>query len=260
MTATTVGTVSALARYAVKSLQGEELTTATVTETGVEGDRSWGIVDTGTGQVLTAKRTTELLDGRAHLDGDEPVIELPDGTRLAGPGAATDAALSEWLDRPVTLQRAGAEGASFSMTFNVDDEDQDVFEWPTPPGTFLDLAPVHLLTTASLAAAAAEHPDGTWSVHRFRPSILVDTQDLGGFVENDWVGATLQIGDAALSVTMPTIRCTLPTRPQAAHGLERDVQIFKSLAAANSQNLGAYATVTTPGALRLGDPVVLVLP
>lgn len=260
MTTTTVGTVTALARYPVKSLQGEELDRTTVTETGLDGDRLWGIVDTATGQVLTAKRVTTLLDGRAHLTGDEPTIELPDGTRLTGPGADTDAALSTWLDRPVTLQHAGAEGSSFTMTFNVDDEEQDLFEWPTPPGTFLDLAPVHLLTSASLAAAQAGHPDGQWSVHRFRPSILVDTPDLTGFVENDWVGATLQIGDVALSVTMPTIRCTLPTRPQTVHGLERDLQIFKSLATANGQNLGAYAAVTTPGALHVGDPVELVLP
>lgn len=255
MTATTVGTVTALVRYPVKSLQGEDLDRAAVTDTGLEGDRAWGIVDTATGQVLTAKRTTALLDARAHLAGDEPTIDLPDGTRLTGPGPDTDAALSAWLERAVTLQRAAAEGSSFTMTFNIDDEEQDLFEWPTPPGTFLDLAPIHLLTTASLAAAEAAHPAGTWSVHRFRPSILVDTPGLTGFAENDWVGATVQIGKTALSVTMPTIRCTLPTRPQTVHGLERDLQVFKSLASVNGQNLGIYATVTNPGAVQVGDPV-----
>jgi uncharacterized protein len=257
---TAIGTVSALRRYPVKSLQGEVLDRGVLDTGGLDGDRAWGIVDTGTGHVLTAKRIGRLLEGQASLGPDGPTIELPDGTCLDGPGSETDAALSDWLGTGVTLRRAGDASTPYTMSFNVDDEDQDTFDWATPDGSFLDLAPVHLLTTAALAAAAAGHPDGEWSVHRFRPTLLIDTGDAIGFVENEWVGATLQIGGAALEVTMPTIRCAMPTRAQPAHSLERDLQIFKSLSVTNQQNLGAYADVTTAGTIEVGAPVELRWP
>ena len=55
------------------------------------------------------------------------------------------------------------------------DEDTPLFDWPGPPGTWLDLADAHWLTTASLAAIAGEHPDGEWDVRRFRPTALIET-------------------------------------------------------------------------------------
>jgi uncharacterized protein YcbX len=48
--------VAELWRHPVKSLQGESLNEALVEETGLSGDRRWGIVDDETGMVLTARR------------------------------------------------------------------------------------------------------------------------------------------------------------------------------------------------------------
>ncbi|MBI2704882.1 MAG: MOSC domain-containing protein [Actinobacteria bacterium] len=255
----TIGTVAAINRYPVKSMQGEALESGVILSGSLEGDRSWGVVSTETSQVLSAKRVSRLLEAKAWLTPAGPEIELPDGTSLAEPGPEADAVLSEWLETPVSLRPAGDTATTFTMSFNVDHEDEDTFEWPTPPGSFLDLSPVHVLTTAALAAAAEGHREGNWSPHRFRPTILVETTDeLSGFVENDWVGASLSVRSVVLDITMPTIRCTMPTKAQAAHRLDRDLQIFKSLAAQNEQNLGAYATVRSPGTVRVGDPVELL--
>ena len=49
-------TVLELWRFPVKSLRGERLERAAVTEQGIEGDRGFGIVDDATGLVLTARR------------------------------------------------------------------------------------------------------------------------------------------------------------------------------------------------------------
>ncbi len=254
----TVGTVSSVARYPVKSLQGESLDEGSLTSLGLSDDRAWGIVHAETGHVLTAKRHGELLNAHAQLTPEGPDIHLPDGTTLRGPGPRTDAALSTWLQIPVSLCRAPDEATPFTMSFNVDDEDVDTFEWATPAGSFLDLAPIHLLTSAALAAAQSQHPTGTWSVHRFRPTLYIETPtDAVGFVENGWVGSTLAVGDAVLEVTMPTIRCSLPTKAQPVHGIERDLQVFAALTESNQQNLGAYATVRTAGTVRVGDAVTL---
>src|SRR5688572_5611671 len=95
--------VAQLWRYPVKSLLGERLSEAAFAADGLAGDRDWGILDPATGRILTARREPRLLFARAKLEGDAPRITLPDGRTVLGMGAGTDAALSDWLGRPVTL-------------------------------------------------------------------------------------------------------------------------------------------------------------
>lgn len=255
-----VGVIKAISRYPVKSMQGESLTQATIGTGSLEGDRAWGVINTETGYVVTAKRTGELLNASAELTPRGPLVRLPEGMQLNGPSAETDAALSNWLAMPVSLQPAPTSATEFQMSFNVDDQDSEMFAWATPAGSFLDLAPVHVLTTAALAAGKEIYPSGHWSAHRFRPTILIDTGTECGFIENGWVGGILSLGDVQLDVTLPTMRCSLPTKPQAVHGIESDLEVFKSLAAGNNQNLGAYTTVRVPGTIKVGDEVTLSSP
>jgi uncharacterized protein YcbX len=256
-----VGRVAALYRYPVKSMQGESVTTATFSLPDGLGDRRYGLV-TGDGfGVLSAKREAALLLAKATSspDGGPPRIELPDGTVIEELGIEADAALSRWLGQAVHLRAADDQrGATYRMSFNVEDEDTDVFEVQTPPGHYYDLAAVHLLTTASLAEAARLAPDGNWSPHRFRPTVLVETEpQLAGFVEDEWVGGVVSVGEAELDVIMPTIRCAMTTRPQPMHGLERDLDIFKSLGANHNHNLGLYASMRSAGTVSIGDPVLV---
>jgi uncharacterized protein YcbX len=260
---TVVGRVAAIGRYPVKSMQGESVSSSAFDASGMLGDRRYGIMDAETGRVLSAKRVAPLLEARATLpgdDGDRPQIVLPDGTVLAPDDdpAAVDGVLSDWLGRPVRLDAAATVGAtSYEMNFEIDDTDEGLFEVPTPPDRFIDLAQAHLLTTASLAAAAAGHPGGDWSPHRFRPSVLIDTDGAQGFVENDWVDRTLVMGGLAVTIFMPAIRCVMTTRPQPPHDLPQDKQIARTIADLNGSNLGSYAGVTTPGTVSVGDDVVL---
>src|SRR5688500_18188732 len=92
----------------------------------------------------------------------------------------------------------------------------------TPPGSFVDLSPVHLMSAASLRqlAPGAE----AYDVRRFRPNVLVDTGEDGpDFPESSWVGGELSIGTARLQVTIPTIRCVVPTRPQPELELDKTI-------------------------------------
>ena len=59
--------VSELWRHPVKSLQGEPLDEVTVENSGLLGDRKWGIVDQETGMVLTARRVPLLLLASARV-------------------------------------------------------------------------------------------------------------------------------------------------------------------------------------------------
>lgn len=127
-----------------------------------------------------------------------------------------------------------------------------VARYSTPPGTFVDLSPVHLLSSRSLASLSA---DGTAvDVRRFRPNILVDIDgDTASYPEAEWAGARVTLGSVSLRATTPTIRCVVPTRPQP--GLELDRSIGRLLAERTNRFLGIYADVEKPGLLRVGDSV-----
>jgi uncharacterized protein len=113
---------------------------------------------------------------------------------------------------------------------------------------------VHLLSTSSLKSLSADGEG--YDVRRFRRNVLVAVdQPQSEFPEAGWVGATVQIGTSAMRVTVPTIRCVVPTRPQP--GLELDRALTRQLAVRTDRFLGVYADVTTPGLLRVGDDVLV---
>src|SRR5881396_4396687 len=102
------GSVVALWRYPVKSMIGEELNAAQVTERGLDGDRAYALVDTSDGKAATAKNPRKwprLFDFRATFA--EPVrpaarvpsvrIVLPDGTSVTSDQGDLNQILSKAL-------------------------------------------------------------------------------------------------------------------------------------------------------------------
>lgn len=127
----------------------------------------------------------------------------------------------------------------------------------TPPGTFVDLSALHVMSETSLQSLS---PDGAgYDVRRFRPNVLVTVDGASAeFPEAAWVGATVEIGTARLHVSVPTIRCVVPTRPQP--GIDLDRTLTRRLADRTDRFLGVYADVTGPGLLRVGDSVRVRMP
>lgn len=252
----TLGTVAACWRYPVKSFQGSTADQLVIDPSGVGGDRMHALVDPESGHLLSAKRVSALLQGTA---GDERVT-LPDGQVLRYDDPAIDEALSGWLDRPVhlaTLEEAGER--SYEMTFDPPDDGAEYYEIPAPPGSFLDLAPLHLVTTATLAGCAAARPDLDWDVRRFRPNLVLDV-DVEPFGEQQWVGQQLALGDVVIAVDGPTVRCAMPLRAQPG-GIEREPALFQAMSDLNQtypNHLGLYCSVTEPGTVSVGDPVSLL--
>ena len=247
----TVGTVAQVWRYPVKSMQGEQVDRLDIAPGGANGDRTLAVVDPAEGKVLSAKRYAALLEASARLVGDEVVVTLPDGSELAAGDPKVHAALSSWLDRAVRLEAPPADGVyPLEMYTGMSDEDTPVFDWPGPPGTWLDLADAHWLTTASLAAAAELHPEGQWDVRRFRPTALFDVPG-SGWAEDAW--GEVHVGSARSEVLMPTMRCSMPSRAQP--GLERDKAIGTTLRDRHDNNLGLYAKIVEAGSIAVGDDV-----
>ena len=225
-------------RYPVKSLLGERLDHAALTSAGIEGDRRFALFDTATGFGLTARRAPELLFASARLDthGDVDVM-LPDGTETRD-----DRVLSAWLGRPVELRSADAD-IERQYENPVDFEDEASTDWAPfvgAGGAFHDSARarVSLLSTATI---------GAWDLRRFRANVILD-----GEGEDDLVGSTVRLGQAVLDVGMHIGRCVMTTRPQAG-GIERDLDVLRTIRRERHGRLSVGALVAEPGTVVVGD-------
>jgi hypothetical protein len=263
-----LGPVDALWRYPVKSMLGEELDAAEVTERGLEGDRAYALVDVETGKVVSAKaprKWGKLFEFRAAYVGEPRAgeklpparITLPDGTVVTSEQGDIDGVLSGVFGREVTLATEPPPGAKYeSVPVGAVPADPDgpTVDYPVRNG-FFDLAAIHLLTTASIERLRELYPQGRFEARRYRPNVLVRTPEgARGFVENGWPGKTLAIGDEVLiRVMSPTIRCVMTTLPQG--DLPADPGILRTAAQHNQANVGIYALVVRGGTVRLGDEV-----
>lgn len=263
------GVVTALRRYPVKSMQGESTDSATLTLGGMLGDRAFALIDIETGKVASAKNPRKwpgLFEYSATFltppgNGATPKVQivLPGGETVTTDQRDAATILSHRLGRPVTIASSVPDKPVLEEYWPDIEElphRDDVTEEAMPAGTFFDCAPVHVLTTATLRYFAELYPKGRWDVARFRPNILVDTgDDTAGFVENAWIGRTLQVGTATLKVTGGTPRCTMTTLPQGE--LPRDNDILRTAAQKNNAHVGVYATVVSPGEMHCGDLITL---
>ncbi|HSL57450.1 MAG TPA: MOSC N-terminal beta barrel domain-containing protein [Acidimicrobiales bacterium] len=232
-------------RYPVKSMQGERVDTAGVGPRGLLGDRRWAVVDLTTGLALTARREPRLLFATARLGddrGDTVAITLPDGSTADG-----DADLSAWLGHPVALRRA-APDVHGTYEIATDPEDEDGSPWVTwdgPSGSFHDSG----RTQVSIASTASI---GAWDRRRFRANVVVD-----GRGEDQLIGRTIGLGTADVEVVKRIDRCVVTTRPQP-DGIERDVDVLRTINAERDGCLGIGAVVRTPGRVTIGDELTLV--
>jgi uncharacterized protein YcbX len=244
-----------ITRHPVKSLRGESLTEAELEADGLWGDRLYGILDLGTGRILTGRREPALLMASSRLTAGGLEITLPDGTVVGGEASEMDAALSGWLGRPVAIVDARDKSAGEAEAF-VDplDDSSETVTWVMPEGRYVDSFPLLVVTTASLREGAILHPSGDWSPRRFRPSLLVEVPS-DGWVEDDWCGRALSVGTAEIEPVAPCVRCTMVTRPQVELG--RDLEIYRSLLRHHGGTFGVGTRVRAPGVVRVGDAVKL---
>lgn len=241
MTASVIG----LWRYPVSSLAGEMLETLPVGRDGIEGDRRFGLVDTETDEIASpgdGERWANVPRIRARLDHGLEVA-LPGGSFLSAPGAASDAAVSAFLGFGAAIRPYGRD---------------DVTDYDGPlTASRYEEAPVHLLTTASLARLKALHPAGAPDPRRFRPNILVDLPEVeGSFPETEWIGRRIAVGEVEMTIAEPCRRCGFTILAQ--DGFENDPEILRELVRNNRRNIGVYCSVDRPGVVRHGDRMRLL--
>ena len=273
--------LASLWRYPVKSMMGEELNSAIITNNGVLGDRSYALLDLETDKVVSAKnpkKWPEIFSFHARYI-EAPVLEketppvwitLPDGSIIRTDQPDAEQQLSIALKRSISLRNKAAQHASLEQYWpeyegestEISDETISV---AADEGSFFDYASLHILTTASLTQLQQLYPGGRMEVRRFRPNLVIATPpEQTGFVENDWVGKTLTIDGVKLLVTDPCPRCVMTTLAQG--DLAKDAKILRTItentvlvpfAGKALPSIGVYAKVIQPGVIRRGSTVAI---
>lgn len=278
------GSVAALWRYPVKSMQGEELVEALVTARGILGDRAYALRDRATGHIASAKHPRKwgrlLACQASYVEPPRPGappppiwITLPDGAVLHSEQPDVDRVLSRLLERDVELLAEApatpTREADRSPVGAPDEEtiNEEPMAVAAPAGTFFDYAPIHILTTATIDRLRELHPRGRFEVRRFRPNLVVATPDgAAGLVENAWPGRILAGNGVRLRLVDPCPRCVVTTLAQG--DLPHDRDILRTLARHSTSAsatlapgvvmpavAGVYAAAMEEGVLRRGGPL-----
>lgn len=264
--------VVSLWRYPVKSMMGEELNATVITEKGILGDRNYALIDTSTGKLANAKNPIKwpnMFEYRAvYIDPIQDSTKLPP-VRITFPdgswGVTTDEdvsqKLSRKLGRPVKVAATSELSSGVHFEGYIPDIEglnnrKTIFTRSSPEGTFYDIAMVHLLTTASINKMRELIPESRIEVRRYRSNIVIDVPNESGFIENDWVGKTVRIGEeVVLEVTQPCVRCIMTTLSQG--DLPNDPAILQATVKHNNGAMGVYAKVIHAGRIYRGDKIVV---
>lgn len=286
----TLGSIGQIYRYPVKSMGGEQLERTDVGTNGVLGDRAWAVRDEVKGGIKGAKKFPALMQCQArYLDApsaEQPSaraeIELPDGSRVSTDDQDAASRISAAIGNEVSLwplmpksdlahyRRTGGEAlaneeglrAVFAREPDEPLPDLSVFpaelmEYESPLGTYFDAFPLLIMTRAGLDFIQPNAGESTIDVRRFRPNLVVETEGTDqGFIEEDWAGKKMRIGNLTVQCEVICPRCVMVT-----HGfddLPKDPTIMRTLVRETGGHLGVYASVIEPGAVSVGDEVEIL--
>jgi len=92
---------------------------------------------------------------------------------------------------------------------------------------------------------------GAWDRRRFRSNVLLD-----GEGEDSLVGSRIALGDVVIEVGMRIERCVMTVRPQPG-GIERDLQVLRTIARERDACLAVGGLVSQPGRVSIGDALTV---
>ncbi|WP_064711134.1 MOSC domain-containing protein [Rhizobium bangladeshense] len=217
--------ISDLFIYPLKSARGIALPAAEIDAYGLAGDRRAMITDPQ-GHFITQRELPDLarieirpetgtfrllMEGKPELSVPPPrpdsrmdVTVWKSTVCAAVADPHSNGQLSEWLGREVRLVFFDGQAR---RTANA--------EWAGEgtPVTFTDGYQILVTTTGSLKALNADltaHGEGSVGMERFRPNIVIDTEE--AWPEDHW--AAIEIAGVRFDLVKPCSRCIMTTQDQ----------------------------------------------
>jgi uncharacterized protein YcbX len=222
--------------YPVKSCAGVELREAPLTETGLDLDRAWMVVDSD-GNFVTQRELPRMALVRPQLKLHEVVLRAPgmlalhlsidsveepmrvriwdDEVAAFDMGAVAAQWFTDFLGRPLRLVRFDPEHrrpSSSQWTGGAEALNQ-----------FSDGFPLLVASTASLdhlnaRLSAAGH--GPVGIERFRPNIVLEGIEAHDEDRVDVLRIAADEGEVVLRIVKPCSRCPIPNIDPATAGID----------------------------------------
>ncbi|MDQ3927892.1 MAG: MOSC N-terminal beta barrel domain-containing protein [Chloroflexota bacterium] len=242
-----VGVVEQLSRYPVKSMRAEALTEANVTFEGIAGDRRFAFIQ-GHKRTnfpwLTARELPRMVLYRARLvdpsnpDKSDVLVTTPEGKEY---DIFSEELLAELKEQLTERER-----------------NQPIY--PAHLKSAFDAAHISLVTTHALKKLS-DLVGEEIEPRRFRENLVINTDGSERPDEQSWIGSRVMIGEGERAAIVALIkgdeRCMMPNlHPDTA---EQDPRILRNIAVKQNKIMGVYGSVVQRGAIRLGDPVHLLV-
>lgn len=244
----TIGTLQVIYRYPVKSMKGENLPEIRVERYGLYADRSHAFIDLSRGgKYLSGKQVPDLLGYSARLVG----------SNKDGPGSSGYPAVA--VTSP-NGEEFGWDERLFREMGRISERQLDVIRLPLDEPAELsanerglmafDLEQILITTEASLKEM--ERLAGRdLDMRRFRPNLVIASEEDRPFVEWEWIGKKLAIGEAVLEIVQDCRRCSMITvDPETG---EADPSVLQTVNREQEGCFGVYAQVIRTGEIRLGQ-------
>src|SRR3954463_6007461 len=210
--------VAEIWRYPVKSLRGEPLDEALITELGIANDR-----------LLPARRpSARVFTARTHPG----MLGLQGGLDATG--------------RPTIDGVPWDEPAALAAIRAVTEPDAELVYYDGGGPERFDVLPISLATDGGVAAVGVDR-------RRFRAGVYLE--GVPGLAEREWVGREVRVGEAVLGVRQVRGRCVMTTFDPDT--LEQDIGILQKIYFDLDGRTALDCYVIRPGRVRVGDEAVL---
>ena len=248
--------VEALYISPVKSLGLQRVERASITKTGLRGDRQFFLVS-DRNRLFTMREYGPLATVRAAytLDPERLRIEFPDGAVCEGEPAPGDPLSARFFGKydVEAFEAPGPWNEAFARFIGMPVR----LVRATPKRAGVDAFPVSVLSAASVGELQRAAGEPEVDQRRFRPNVYVAGAS-SPHEEDAWFDRSVRVGGAVIRVRMRDERCMVTTlNPDTG---ARDLNTLRFIADYRNEqpdhvNFGVYATVEQEGDVAAGDAV-----
>jgi len=263
--------VSRLSTAAVKGTALHHHQKLVLSDNGMVDNRRFYLVD-GQHRLFNGKQDGSLVRLKAEYDRNRQHLTLrfPESAAMEGPTTELGEAVhTDFYGRRVDGHLVEGPWAAALTAFVGEPVSLVAVD---RPGDAVDVHPITLVSTATIAHLRAVTPGGDRLSHR-RFRMLVEVDGCGMHEEDTWGGRTVRVGQALLSVVGPVPRCVVTNQDpdsgkvnfntlKAIVGYRGELATDLSTPVEHLPDngkviFGMYATVEEPGEVSLGDRVEL---
>jgi len=261
---TTVGKVSSLWRYPVKSMAGEELKEAFLGFSGIYGDRFFAFTSSLAPKgfpFLTGREQQEMLRYRPSFREPDKAARPPnlaDAEKLA-PGVTP--MYGQPADLMVDVEAPSGEVLAIDdphLIALLVEGMRKVSDLSLVQSVraITDCRPVSLFSVQT-ARQLSQELGSAIDLRRFRANVYVDLASAGGFGEDAFLGCSLRVGSkAVISILERDPRCKMITLDPDTG--QANPEILKLVAQGHEAKAGVYGAVLVEGMVRKGDSLDVI--